>query len=139
MSLLDFKDFLHKKTAPEQPTPVSGENMVTKIDDQLATHHQTIENNVASATRESVEQGSSIPTANTTPGNPLVVIQGPSEVNPFDTRNIQIKATLPEDYENYKSGNEWVDRAIYGKTGVTTPDKFLAKLSERDAAKKQFN
>lgn len=137
MSLLDFKDFLHKKKAPEQPTSVPSENMVTKIDDQIATHHQTIENNIASATRESVEQGSSIPTANTTPGNPLMVIQGASEVNPLEARQVQIDATLPNDYQNIKTGfgNTW-DRNLLGKDGMTTPDEFLAKQAERESAKK---
>jgi hypothetical protein len=138
MELPKILDFLSHKKAKEQPTyqaPV--ENHVTNLDDEFVKHHQQIESNAAIATQQPMAEGSSVPTANTVPGNPLMVIQGATPENQLAARQIEIDATLPKDYENTKTGfgNAW-DRNLLGKDGMTTPDEFLAKQAEREAAKK---
>ena len=137
MELLGFKLFEKKKTeASSQPVPPEA-NLVTHLDQELAGHHQAIEKNAALATNQEVFPGSSIPTANTIPGNPLMVIQGPTQENKLIARQQEIDATLPKDYETVKTGfgNTW-DRNLLGKDGMTSPDEFLAKQAEREAAKK---
>jgi hypothetical protein len=135
MELLGFKLFEKKPPPAQVVTPEV--NPITVIDQQLAGHHQEIEKNAALATNQEVVPGSSIPTANTIPGNPLMVIQGPTQENKLIARQLEIDATLPKDYETVKTGfgNTW-DRNLLGKDGMTTPDEFLAKQAEREDAKK---
>jgi hypothetical protein len=140
MSVVNFKDYIFgKKTREQQVQSTPTENLVTDIDDQIALHHQNIENHVSEATRESVQAGSSISAINTNPESPLSIIQGASQGDVMIDRQKEINVTTPDQYKSIKTpwGNA-ADRIIYNKEGLTDTKGLLSEQAKRDQAKAEL-
>lgn len=139
MSLLE--KWFGKKNSEPVAQQATQEILTQNRDAQLAAHHTEIEQNIASATNEHIQPGSSVPIVNTQPQikSPLAVIQGP---NPEDQRietEAVIASTMPASYKKISVGDTFgsgMKNTIDHLTGLdsnryTTAGKFTEVMKEK--------
>jgi hypothetical protein len=142
MELPRFLKIFEGQKVESSQTPIAPEIKLVPIEQELDIHHSRIEDAVSRAVGEPQPKGSSIPTANMTPGNPLGVIQGLDKKPDSEVTATIIDSTMPDSYKKSSVGDKFGDmkNTLDHLTGLdanryTSADKFAELIQKKAQAK----